>query len=496
LHIVRVLLPVRARERAGTPVSDPIASDMPEDSPPKNPLAPEWATWLSLAFVVVSLAALIAVPWAMSRHLAPLQDDLSEYAEPARGYLTRVHVAMALQGSALDDYIDGRDRAYLARFDSAAAREAEAYARLTPLVNRLGSAPRAHLDTLLALETRWHDAVAVYVRSAPQLRTLGHDDAQEDLYDKTLIAAANLDEAITQAIRDRRFLITKGERLQQRTSALLGLLALLAAVAAWQLGRRARAAALDAERRRATLLDVMASRARFMRGVSHDLKNPLHAIDGHAQLLESGLRGPLTAEQRDSLARIRRSAKAMTRLIEDLLELARAESGQLAINLDSVVVHDVVHAVVEEHRAAAEAVGLRLAYAPEGSDVVVLTDPARVGQVLGNLLSNAIKYTPPGGNIRVRAEPASRRDTEHVAPSLAIHVADDGPGIPPAQYEEIFGEFTRLEPHDKPGAGLGLSIARRIARMLGGDITVSGHGDHGSRFTLWLPLRAAGRAAE
>jgi signal transduction histidine kinase len=442
-----------------------------------------------LAFVVLSLVALIAVPFAISRRLAPFEAELSEYAEPARGYLARIHVAMALQGSALDDYIDARDRTYLARFDSAAASEADAYRQLTPLVDRLGDSPRAHLDTLLALESRWHDAVAVYVRSAPELHSLGHDDAQEDLYDKTLIAAANLDEAITQAIRDRRMRITKGEQVQQRTSALLGLLALFAAVAAWRLGRRARAAALDAERRRAALADVMASRARFMRGVSHDLKNPLHAIDGHAQLLESGMRGPLTAEQQDSLARIRRSAKAMTHLIEDLLELARAESGQLPITLDTIVVHDVVHAVVEEHRAAAEAVGLRLDYAPEGSDVVVLTDPARVGQVLGNLLSNAIKYTPPGGNICVRAEPAPHRGAEHVSTALAIHVADDGPGIPPAHSAEICGECPRRAPHDKPGAGLGLSIARRIARMLGGDITVSGHGDHGSRFTLWLPLR-------
>ena len=181
----------------------------------------------------------------------------------------------------------------------------------------------------------------------------------------------------------------------------------------------------------------------------------------------------------------------MTGLIEDLLELARAESGQLAINLDSVVVHDVLHGVVEEHRASAEAVGLQLAYTPEGSDVIVLTDPTRVGQVLGNLLSNAIKYTPPGGNIRVRAEQTPRRTAEHTAATLAIHVADDGPGIPTAKYEEIFDEFTRLEPDDKPGAGLGLAIARRIARMLGGDITVSGDGDRGSRFTLWLPLRTS-----
>src|SRR5207342_948382 len=109
--------------------------------------------------------------------------------------------------------------------------------------------------------------------------------------------------------------------------------------------------------------------------------------------------------------------------IEDLLELARAESGQIAINLDHVVVRDLVHAVVEEHRAAAEAAGLQLAYASEGSDVVVTTDPARVSQVLGNLLSNAVKYTPSGGHIQVRAEPAPRRDAGHSIPSLAIHVS-------------------------------------------------------------------------
>jgi signal transduction histidine kinase len=464
---------------------------MPEDSPPSHRLAPEWATWLALAFVVLSLAALIVVPIVMSSRLGPLEDDLSEFAEPARGYLTRIHVTMALQGSAIDDYVVDRDTTYLARFDSAGARERDAYQRLTPLVRRLGDEPRARLDTLLALEAQWHEAVAAYVRSAPGLRTLRHDDAQEDLYDRTLIAAANLDEALTKVIRDRRADITEGERLQQRASALLVFVALFAAVAAWRLGRRARAAALDAERRRAALADVMASRARFMRGVSHDLKNPLHAIDGHAQLLESGLRGPVTAEQQDSLARIRRSAKAMTRLIEDLLELARAESGQLPINLDRVVVHDVVHAVVEEHRAAAEAVGLRLAYVPEGADVVLVTDPARVGQVLGNLLSNAIKYTPPGGNICVRADCAAHQPAEHSSPALAIHVLDDGPGIPPSKYEEIFGEFTRLASDDKPGAGLGLSIARRIARMLGGDITVRGHGERGSHFTLWLPLRSS-----
>ena len=74
---------------------------------------------------------------------------------------------------------------------------------------------------------------------------------------------------------------------------------------------------------------------------------------------------------------------------------------------------------------------------------------------------------------------------------LAVHVVDDGPGIPADKREEIFGEFTRLETGDKPGAGLGLSIARRVARLLGGDVTVSGGQRGGTRFTLWLPLRSA-----
>ena len=116
----------------------------------------------------------------------------------------------------------------------------------------------------------------------------------------------------------------------------------------------------------------------------------------------------------------------------------------------------------------------------------VRTDPARVRQVLTNLLSNAIKYTPAGGRIEVMTDMPARRDPGDGA-RLAIHVADNGPGIPADKYEEVFGEFTRLSNGDKPGAGLGLSIARRVARLLGGDITVSARNGGGARFTLWLP---------
>jgi signal transduction histidine kinase len=154
------------------------------------------------------------------------------------------------------------------------------------------------------------------------------------------------------------------------------------------------------------------------------------------------------------------------------------------------VLRDVVREAVEEHRAAAEAAGLTLVHADDKSETILVTDPARVTQVLGNLLSNAIKYTPAGGRVEVVTDLLGRRDAGDGA-RLAIHVADDGPGIPLDKHEEVFGEFTRLGSGDKPGAGLGLSIARRIARMLGGDVTVSGGQNGGARFTLWLPLRPA-----
>jgi signal transduction histidine kinase len=311
-----------------------------------------------------------------------------------------------------------------------------------------------------------------------------------------LIAAADLDESITLAIRERRAKVTEGEATQQKLSALLELLALAAVVVTWRLGHRVRTYAITAEERRAALAEATASRARFMRGVSHDLKNPIHAIDGHAQLLEMGLRGPLTPEQQDSIARIRRSVQSLTRLIEDLLDLARAESGQLPIALERVVLHDLVHETVEEHRAAAEAAHLELVYASDGADIGLVSDPARVCQVLGNLLSNAIKYTPANGRIDVSVARVESPGPNLSGPAMAIYVDDDGPGIPPDRREEIFAEFTRLRPDVGPGAGLGLSIARRIARMLGGDVTVDERIDKGSRFTLWLPIDSAIRRSQ
>jgi two-component system sensor histidine kinase BaeS len=174
--------------------------------------------------------------------------------------------------------------------------------------------------------------------------------------------------------------------------------------------------------------------------------------------------------------------------VDDLLELSRAEAGQLAVSTRSVDVAALLHEAVEEHRASARAAGHQLDLTITHEVLVIVTDPARVSQVLGNLLSNAVKYTPHGGRIAVRAEQRARDGGPRVPRWIAVDVVDNGPGIPEEQMETIFDEFARLARHaDKPGSGLGLSIARRIAALLGGEITVCAEPPQGTRFTLWLP---------
>jgi signal transduction histidine kinase len=461
------------------------------DEPPRSRHpAPEWATRLLFAFVMLSLAALIVIPWYANRRLLPVRREANRVDDLGRGLMTQIQLHMAQEGTAVDDYVDDRSPAAMRRFREADSNKAKAYAQLEPLVATIGSGPRERLAELLALERGWHAALEKELFAARAPPAQRHGPVQEAKFDSMLVAAARLDDAIAQAARSAREDIAAEEQREQRTSVLLGLLALTAAAATSWLSRRTHAYARAAEERRAALAQAVAARSRLMRGVSHDLKNPINAIDGHAQLLEEELRGPLTAEQRDSLARIRRSARALLALIEDLLELARAEAGQLTVKLDRVVLYDVVRDAVEDHRAGAEAAGLTLVHLDDGSKTILTTDPARVTQVLGNLLSNAIKYTPAGGRIEVGTEMLPRRDGAESG-RLAIHVADDGPGIPADKHEEVFGEFTRLDSADKPGAGLGLSIARRVARLLGGDVTVSGGKERGARFTFWLPLRPA-----
>ncbi|HET7461362.1 MAG TPA: GAF domain-containing sensor histidine kinase [Longimicrobium sp.] len=248
----------------------------------------------------------------------------------------------------------------------------------------------------------------------------------------------------------------------------------------------------EAQQRRAELERITEGRVRLLRGFSHDVKNPLGAADGHASLLEMGVLGELQPRQLESVGRIRASIRSALELIGDLLELARAEAGQIEVQRRPVDVRDVAREIVAEYHAQAAARGLELGVELPPEMPVVVTDVVRARQVLGNLISNAVKYTPKG-TVTVRVDLRGHDgDGNGKGPPrrgrwVAVDVADTGPGIPREQHGEIFREFGRLTPSAARGFGLGLAISQRVAAALGGCITVDSEVGRGSTFTLWLP---------
>ena len=252
----------------------------------------------------------------------------------------------------------------------------------------------------------------------------------------------------------------------------------------------------EANEGRQKLERAMASRSRLMRGFSHDVKNPIGAADGFAELLSHGIYGPLTDEQQASVERLRRSLRRALSLIDDLHELARVETGAIAVTPEPVDLAELVNTIAEEYHAAAEANGLDFEVMAAADIPLIATNGARVRQIASNLLSNAIKYTD-AGSVRVRTRRLSTPALdlpEHEAHATdsgewaLIEFADSGPGIPLHQQDFIFEEFSRLNV-DKPGAGLGLAISELLAQALGGRISVESEPGRGSTFTLWLPLR-------
>ena len=247
----------------------------------------------------------------------------------------------------------------------------------------------------------------------------------------------------------------------------------------------------QSEQRRQELERTVESRARLIRGFSHDVKNPLGAAEGYAQLLEEGITNGLTPTQKESVGRIRRSIRSALHLIDDLLDIARAEARELRLERGPVDVRRVAAETAEEFRAAAEANGVTIETRLPEAVPVIESDEGRIRQILGNLLSNAIRYTPENGRVIVRVESGEDGSAPAVGRWVAVSVSDTGPGIPREQHESIFEEFKRAETATGGGAGIGLSISRILARALGGDITVESEVGRGSTFTVWLPVTAA-----
>jgi PAS domain S-box-containing protein len=240
--------------------------------------------------------------------------------------------------------------------------------------------------------------------------------------------------------------------------------------------------------RRLTTEATEANRAKsdFLAAMSHELRTPLNAIGGYAQLIEMGVRGPVTEEQRVDLLKIQRSKNHLDALVSDVLNFAKLGSGKIEFRARPVGVRHTLDTVIDMVGPQLTQKRLTLVRPAAPNDATVLADEDRARQILLNLFANALKFTPTGGTITVdvRAEPSV----------VAIGVSDTGIGIPADQMERIFEPFVQarraVDPTDH-GFGLGLAISRQLARAMGGDLTVRSGAGEGSTFTLTLPRASA-----
>ena len=276
----------------------------------------------------------------------------------------------------------------------------------------------------------------------------------------------------------------------------------------------------ELERLSDELLRANKAKSEFLANVSHELRTPLNAIVGFTELLREGVYGELGARQAGPVQRIEASAAHLRHLVDQVLDLAKMAAGRLEVHPELINLRPFVLDIAGEVESLVNEKGLSLSIAVGASLPRVRTDPQHLRQILVNLLGNAVKYTDAGG-VAVRGRlvgppnllPRGPRPTGDTgshfigkAPSrdrvwVALQVVDSGVGIAEADRERIFDEFEQVNAGPRGdsmrrGTGLGLSISRRLARLLGGDITVESAPGKGSSFTLWLPASVEQRATD
>ena len=248
-----------------------------------------------------------------------------------------------------------------------------------------------------------------------------------------------------------------------------------------ELARRA-ALAVDNARLLLEAHEGNRAKAKFLATISHELRTPLNAIFGYADLLVTGTHGEINEKQRQSLGRIMISARHLVTLIEEILQFTRLEASRETARLEEANVALVAREAADMARPAIGARGLSLDVVLPADTVTAHTDAGRVRQILVNLLDNATKFTEEG---TIRLELGTLPD------GVALRVADSGIGIAPEHLERIFEPFWQVDQgitRRVGGTGLGLAVSRRLARLLGGELTVASTLGLGSIFTLTLPV--------
>jgi two-component system sensor histidine kinase/response regulator len=225
-----------------------------------------------------------------------------------------------------------------------------------------------------------------------------------------------------------------------------------------------------------------AAKNRLMGMVAHDLRNPLASIRGLAEFLRDGSVGAPTPEQRELVDHIFTASQAMLDLINELLDAAVVEAGELRVELQPASLAGLLESSVTLNNINAAKKGTRITLDPAGCPPVLRMDPRKIRQVVDNLLSNAVKFSPPGAAIDIW--------TEDLPGQCAVVVRDQGPGIPENERDRLFQDFGRTSVRPtagEPSIGLGLAICRKIIEAHGGTIAAENQPGGGCLFTFTLP---------
>jgi PAS domain S-box-containing protein len=267
---------------------------------------------------------------------------------------------------------------------------------------------------------------------------------------------------VTAAVRERRDAAVLADELREINARLL-----LATFREEELKEQAQAA--------------NAAKSAFLATMSHELRTPLTAIIGYEYLLARGHTGPVNEQQREQLACIHRSANHLLALIDEVLTFAHLEANREPVHRQAVNLAELLEESATLVAPLAAAKGLTYTVRPPEHPLTLETDPLKVRQILVNLLGNAVKFTASGSIELIATE------DRH---TVVVSVRDTGIGIPREHLDHVFTPFWQVNQtatRSAGGTGLGLSVARRLARLLGGDVMVASVLGRGSTFTLWLP---------
>lgn len=254
----------------------------------------------------------------------------------------------------------------------------------------------------------------------------------------------------------------------------------------------------EAERSRQAADAANRAKSEFLANMSHELRTPINAVIGYTELLDMGVTGPVTAKQRGQLERIRASSAHLLTLVNNVLDLAKVEAGRMRLENRREVAAEVVAEAVALVEMQAKERGIALKSTCSNEEVTYVGDKDRVRQILANLLSNAVKFTQEGGSVSVvcdvTEEEVEATELKGPGPWMYVAVADTGIGLDSEEVQRVFQPFVQAQSgrtRSHGGTGLGLTISRQLARLMGGDLNASSDPGVGSRFTLWLPSNQA-----